>query len=195
LGLADESAPHKLPWRVIGKSVLLTLVLVATVYVYVTAFQWIYGLDFRFLWPLIRPFSGERVGQFLIYLPFYLLFFMINGGVKLYGQMRLKQMASPAKTQLIWWLHSIVVMLGGLFIVALVEYIPYMLGIGAGMDMLFSSTFGGPFISFLIVIIPQFIIFFFLSTYMYRKTGRVYVGSVTLAILGAWVLTAGSSFM
>ena len=195
LGLADEKAPVRLSWGVIGKSVLLALILVATVYVYAWVFSALYGLDFRFIWPLLRPFSGDRWWQFLVYLPFYLLFFVINGGVKLYGQMRQKELASPAKTQLVWWLRSIAVMLGGLLIIALIEYIPYFIGIGAGMDLLFTSTFGGPFISFLIVLIPQFILFFFLSTYAYRKTGYIYVGSVMLAMLGAWAITASSSFM
>lgn len=86
-------------------------------------------------------------------------------------------------------------MLGGLFLVALVEYITYFSGAGAGMDLLFSSTFGGPFISFLIVITPQFMLMFFLLTYSYRRTGTVYVGSVMLALLGAWSITTGSSFM
>jgi hypothetical protein len=63
------------------------------------------------------------------------------------------------------------------------------------MDLLFTSTFGGPFISFLIVIIPQFILFFFLSTYAFRKTGRVYVGSTLLALLATWAVTAGSSVL
>jgi hypothetical protein len=195
LGLASEDRPNKLPWGVIGKSVLLAIILVAAVYAYSWVFSALYGLDFRFVWPLLRTYSGSRGWQLLIYVPFYLLFFLVNGGVKLYGQMRQKQLSSPAKTQLVWWLRCVVVMLGGLFLVALVEYIPYFLGIGAGMDLLFSSTFGGPFISFLIVIIPQFIIFFFLSTYAYRRTGRVYVGSVMLAFLGAWAITASSSFM
>jgi len=86
-------------------------------------------------------------------------------------------------------------MIGGLLLVCLIEYIPYFSGIGPGMDILFTSTFGGPFISFLIVIIPQFILLFFLSTFAFRKTGRVYVGSVLLAILGAWAVTAGSSML
>jgi hypothetical protein len=195
LGLASETAPNRLPWVAIGKSVLLALILVSTVYVYAWGFGVLYGLDFRFVMPLLRPFSGDRWWQFLVYLPFYLLFFLINGGVKLYGQMRQKELSSPAKTQLVWWLRSVAVMLGGLFIVALIEYIPYFLGVGAGIDLLFSSTFGGPFISFLIVIIPQFILMFFLSTYAFRRTGRIYVGSVMLAMLGAWAITGSSSFM
>ena len=195
LGLASEDRPDKLPWGVIGRSVLLAIILVGTVYLYAWIFALAYGVDFRFVWPLLRPFSGSRGWQLLVYLPFYLLFFLVNGGVKLYGQMRQKELSSPAKTQLAWWLRSVVVMLGGLLLIALIEYIPYFAGIGAGMDLVFTSTFGGPFISFLIVIIPQFIIFFFLSTYAYRRTGRIYVGSVMLAILGAWAITASSSFM
>ncbi len=195
LGLADEKAPDKMPWGVIGKSMLLALILVGSVYGYVSIFGALVGLDFRFIWPLLRPFSGVRWIQFFVYLPFYLLFFFVNGGVKLYGQMRQKELSSPAKTQLVWWLRSVAVMLGGLFLVTLIEYIPFFAGIGSGMDLLFSSTFGGPFISFLIVIIPQFILMFFLSTYAFRKTGRVYVGSAMLAVLGAWAITASSSFM
>jgi len=195
LGLAGEQAPGRLPWGVIGKSALLAVVLVGSVYAYAAVFGALYGLDFRFVWPLLRPFSGARAGQFFVYLPFYLLFFLINGGVKLYGQMRQKELSTPGRTQLVWWLRCVAVMLGGLFIIALIEYIPFFMGIGAGMDLLFSSTFGGPFISFLIVLIPQFMIFFFLSTYAYRRTGYVYTGSVMLAMLGAWAVTAGSSFM
>lgn len=195
LGIASEAQPNRLPWGVIGKSALLAVVLVGWVYFCAWVFWALYGLDFRFVWPLLRPFSGSRIWQLFVYLPFYLLFFLVNGGVKLYGQMRQKELSSPAKTQLVWWLRSVVVMLGGLFLVALVEYIPFFAGAGAGMDLLFTSTFGGPFISFLIVIIPQFILMFFLSTYAYRRTGRVYVGSVMLALLGAWAIAASSSFM
>jgi len=36
-------------------------------------------------------------------------------------------------------------------------FTPFFAGLGSGMDLLFLSTFGGPFVSLLIAIIPQFI--------------------------------------
>jgi len=195
LGLTSVDKPDKLPWKIIGKSALLAVVLAGSVYAYATLFTELYALDFRFIWPLLKPFTWTRLWQFFLYLPFYLMFFLINGGVKLYGQMRQKERKTGAGTQLVWWLKSCLVMIGGLLLVCLVEYIPYFAGIGPGMDLLFTSTFGGPFISFLIVIIPQFIIFFFLSTYAFRKTGRVYVGSVLVALLATWAMSAGSSVL
>ena len=195
LGLASQEQPNRLPWGVIGKSALLAVILIASVYAYAEVFGRLFALDFRFVWPLLKPFTGERLLQFVIYLPFYLVFFLINGGAKLYGQLRLPEYKRPAATQLVWWLKGSLVMIGGLLFVCLIEYIPFFAGIGPGMDILFSSTFGGPFISFLIVIIPQFILFFFLSTYAFRKTGRVYVGSLMLALLATWAVTAGSSML
>jgi hypothetical protein len=84
-------------------------------------------------------------------------------------------------------------MLGGVFLIVLIEYIPFFLGLGPGADLLFTSLFGGPFMSVMILLIPQFAVFFFLSTYLYRKTGRIYMGSFIVAILAAWVLTGGSA--
>lgn len=124
---------------------------------------------------------------------FYLAFFTLNAGAKLYGQMKTPMRKSPAATQLAWWGRSIFVMLGGLFLVVLIEYIPFFMGIGPGADILFTSTFGGPFMSILILLIPQFMVFFFLSTYLYRRTGRVYVGSFVVAMLACWVVTGGSA--
>ena len=145
---------------------------------------------------MFRPFDNAiRLSQFALYLPFYyLFFFLISGGVKLFGQLRQPRIQNPFREQLVWWLKSVLVMLGGLFIITLIEYVPFFLGAGPGVNLLFTSLFGGPFISFLIVIIPQFIVLFFLATYCYRKTGLVYIGSFLLSLLGCWALTAGSSF-
>ncbi len=193
LGLSSEAKPRGFDWPVIAKSALAAVILVGAVYVLLVVSVALTGLDFRFIWPFFRPFSGERFGQFLLYLPFYLAFFTLNAGAKLYGQMKTPMRKSPAATQLAWWGRSIFVMLGGLFLVVLIEYIPFFLGIGPGADILFTSTFGGPFMSILILLIPQFMVFFFLSTYLYRRTGRVYVGSFVVAMLACWVVTGGSA--
>ena len=195
LGAATAEKPKRLPWAVIGKSALISLILFLWLYGCAALFQKLWLVDFRYVWPLFRPFDNAiRFGQFVLYLPFYLFFFVVSGGVKLFGQLRLRRIQNPVKEQLVWWLKSVLVMLGGLLIITLIEYIPFFLGAGPGVNILFTSLFGGPFISFLIVIIPQFIILFFLAVYCYRKTGLIYIGSFLLSLLGCWAITGGSSF-
>jgi dienelactone hydrolase len=184
--------------RIIVRAILMAFILTGFMYILVCFSTAIFKLDLRFIWPFFRPFSPLRFGQFLVYLPVYAAFFFVNAGVKLYGQLRLPEIKyngkkSDALTQLVWWGYSILVMLGGLFIVALIEYVPFALGAGPGADLLLSSLFGGPFMSVLILLVPQFAVFFFFSTWLYRKSGTVYTGSFVLAILATWVLTGGSA--
>ncbi|MDR1218853.1 MAG: dienelactone hydrolase family protein [Treponema sp.] len=193
LGLADKANPAQVNWSVIGKSALAALILTGVTYLQVCASAALFQLDFRFIWPFFKPFTPERLGQFFVYLPFYAAFFLVNAGIKLYGQLRLPEQRTAARTQLVWWAYSVFIMLGGVFIIVLIEYIPFFMGFGPGVDLLFSSLFGGPFMSVMILLIPQFAVFFFLSTYLYRKSGRVYIGSFIVAILASWVLCGGSA--
>jgi len=187
LGLGASSG------HVVPKAVIMAFILTGMTYVLVCLSAGLFKLDFRFIWPLFRPFSPLRFGQFLVYLPFYAAFFTVNAGVKLYGQLRLPEFSCPVRTQLAWWGYSVLVMLGGVFIIALLEYIPFFLGIGPGVDVFIAPLFGGPFMSVMILLVPQFALFFFLSTWLFRKSGTVYTGSFVLAILAAWVISGGSA--
>jgi hypothetical protein len=193
LGLASRENPRQFDKPVIAKSVLGALILTGFVYIMTLICNGIFQLDFRFIWPFFKPFTAPRFGQFFVYLPFYAAFFTINAGARLYGQLRLPERQSPAGTQLVWWAYSVLVMLGGVFIIVLIEYIPFFLGMGPGVDLLFSSLFGGPFMSVMILLIPQFAFFFFLSTWLFRRSGRVWTGSFIVAILASWVLAGGSA--
>jgi pimeloyl-ACP methyl ester carboxylesterase len=193
LGLADQADPGRFNWGVIVKSALAAFILTGIMYLLVCISAALFQLDFRFIWPFFKPFTPERLGQFFVYLPFYVAFFTINAGVKLYGQLRLPEQRTAAGTQFTWWGYSVFVMLGGVFIIALIEYIPFFMGLGPGVDLIFSSLFGGPFMSVMILLIPQFAVFFFLSTYLYRRSGRIYTGSFVVAILASWVLCGGSA--
>jgi hypothetical protein len=193
LGLGDKAAPETLNRPALGKSLLAAFLLTGMMYIFVVISDTVFQLDFRFIWPFFKPFTGARLGQFFVYLPFYLAFFTVNAGAKLYGQLRLPEKRSPAATQLAWWGYSVFIMLGGVFLIVLVEYIPFFMGFGPGADLLFSSLFGGPFMSVMILLIPQFAAFFFLSTWLYRRTGRIYLGSFIVAILASWVLSGGSA--
>ena len=184
--------------RLVLRSCLAAFILTSFMCILLNISVALFQIDFRFIWPFFRVFTPLRLGQFFVYILFYAAFFTVNAGVKLYGQLRLpeyeyKGKKSDALTQLVWWGYSILVMLGGLFIIVLIEYIPFFLGMGPGADLLFSSMFGGPFMSILILLVPQFALFFFFSTWLYRKSGTIYTGSFVLAILATWVLAGGSA--
>jgi hypothetical protein len=199
-GLAITTQSRSLG-KVIPKSVLMAFILTGMMYGLVCISTLFFQLDFRFIWPFFKPFSLLRFGQFFVYLPFYTAFFTINAGVKLYGQLRLPEFPLKAPvgkksailTQLVWWACSVLIMLGWFLIIVLIEYIPFFMGRGPGVDLLFSSLFGGSFISVMILLIPQFAVFFFLSTWLYRRSGMIYTGSFIVAILASWVLTGGSA--
>jgi hypothetical protein len=190
LGLAGQSSPAG---GIILRALIAAFILTGFMYLLVCIIAGLFSLDFRFIWPFFRPMNLRRFGQFWVYLPFYAAFFTVNAGVRLYGQLRLPEQKSPALTQLVWWGYSVLVMLGGVLLIALIEYIPFFLGFGPGADLLFTPLFGGPFMSVMILLVPQFAVFFFLSTWLYRKSGTVYTGSLVLAILASWVLCGGSA--
>lgn len=194
LGLSDKAHAEKLNWRLLGKSLLAAVILVVGMYGLVALCQLIFNLDLRYIWPFFKTFTLERFGQFFVYLPFFTLFFIVNVGCKLFGQMRRPfNEDKPVRSLISLWLKNVFVLVGGLLIIVLIEYIPFFLDLGPGADLLFSSTFGGPFMSALILIVPQLLVFTFMSTWFDRKTGSVYVGSFVSSMLAAWIVTGGSA--
>jgi hypothetical protein len=186
------------PARLILRAVSAAFILTGAMYILAWISAALFKVDFRCIWPFFRPFTALRFGQFWVYVLFYAAFFTVNAGAKLYGQLRLPEVlhnghVCPVRTQLVWWAYSVFVMLGGVVLIALIEYIPFFMGFGPGADLLFTPLFGGPFMSIMIVLVPQFAVFFFLSTWLFRKSGTVYTGSFVLAILAAWALSGGSA--
>ncbi|MDD2261166.1 MAG: acetylxylan esterase [Clostridia bacterium] len=193
LGLGCEKNPDKLSWSLLGKSSLVTLLMISFMYLLVTVTQSLFMLDFRFIWPFFKMFTLERFLQFLVYIPIFALFFLLNNA-KIFGHMRQSRASEDTiSSLLICWLKNAFVMIGGVFLMVLIEYIPFFLEIGPGADLLFSSTFGGPFMSLMILFIPQVIIFSFLCTFINKKTGHVYVSAFTVASLACWIVTGGSA--
>ena len=195
LGLAPADKADKLGWGLFGKSALLALIMLGFVYVLVTIFTYAFQLDFRMIWPFLKPFTWERFGQFCVYFPVFFVFFLLNNS-KIFAQMRTKytlQLDAKGYWQTFW--RNAVCMAGGIFFIILLEYIPFFAGLGPGADLLFSPTFGGPFMSLLIVFFPQILVFSLIGTYIYRKTGSVYTGAFVISALACWIVTGGSAIL
>lgn len=195
LGFAGEKKAAHIDWNMFLRSIVLVLSMVLFMYILLFISTKLFSLAFRFIWPFFRLFSLERFGQFLVYIPIFALFFLLNNS-KIFAQMRVKEAGMKgAKSFFISWFHNAICMVGGILVVILIEYIPFFLGIGPGADLLFTPTFGGPFMSLLIVFAPQVLVFSVLCTITYRKTGNVFTGALLVATLACWIVTGGSAIL
>lgn len=195
LGLSTIENEKKLDWILLGKGLLLSFILAAFMYVQCVIAEKVFMLDFRFIWPFFKGFSLVRFGQFLVYIVIFLVFFLLNNS-KIFAQNQPEGTNEAGlKGFLKCWYKNALCMIGGVLLLILLEYIPFFAGFGPGADLLFSSTFGGPFMSLMIVFVPQVLVFSLLCTYAYRKTGNVYTGAFLVAILACWIVTGGSAIL
>jgi len=202
MGVTYGEEDSKMNWGILGKTILVAVILFLWMYLFEGIFQWTIGQEFRFAWPYMRQFSsGQRVGFFFIYLIPALAFFLINGGIFLFGQIHQKEYETEAKTQWIWWLKAIFTMVGGLFIIWAFQYLPWFLGgDGPGFEtitffMMDLSQFTSMWPLMLFVYIPEFMILFWFLIWFYRKTGKIYLGALMISALATWFLAAGSIYL
>lgn len=197
LGFArdEEKYKDKFDWSLLGKSFLVVLIGILWMYLQVVTFEKAFSLDYRFIWPFFKSFSGARFVQFLVYIPVFAVFFILNNS-RIFAASRVEHTDEKGIKAFFscWWKYALC-MVGGILLLCLIEYIPFFLQIGPGADLLFGTTFGGPFMSLLIVFAPQVIVFSFVCTYCYRKTGNVFVGALIVAILACWIVTGGSAML
>ena len=186
---------EQLDWSIFFRSLLLALALIAYMYIVNLIYCALFDLDLRFIWPFFRPFTMKRFLQFLVYIPFFIIFYLLNN-TKIMRDLRTDATYEEgAKGFLKNWFRNFILMAGGVLIIVLIEYIPFFADLGPGADLLFGSTFGGPFMSILILFVPQVLFFSILCTYAYRKTGRAYTGACLAAMLACWIVTGGSSIL
>ncbi|MBQ0167120.1 MAG: hypothetical protein KBT02_08440 [Treponema sp.] len=195
IGMGTADAPAKFGWGLLGKSALLALIMLGYVYILCTLFTATFMLDFRIIWPFLKPFNWTRFGQFCVYMPVFFCFFLMNNS-KIFAQMKTEySVMEGSKGYWQSWWRNAVCMAGGLVLIVLLEYIPFFAGLGPGADLCFGTTFGGPFMSLLIVFVPQVIVFSFLGTKIYRKTGNVFLSALVISAIACWVVTGGSAIL
>ena len=195
MGFGSEAKPNRIAWGLLARACVLVLCMLLMMYLVVFLAGVLFKLDLRFIWPFFKTFTWTRLGQFCVYIPVFALFFLLNNS-KIMASMRTKATYQKGIKGFLsnWWRNALL-MVGGILLIVLIEYIPFFLGIGPGADVFFGSTFGGPFMSLLILFVPQVVVFSVLCTYFYRRTGSVYTGALLVASLAAWIVTGGSSML
>ncbi len=193
VGISFDQERTVIRWDLIGKTALLGFLILGWLYLLVFFSQRLLGIEFRLLWPFMREFSATRFGYFWIYLIPAVAFFLLNGGIFLFGQNRLNESDSAAKTQIRWWLMNCLAGIAGLVVIWMIQYLTYFAGIAPGFELIGLPIFGEMIPLMLFVYVPEFIILFFFLTWFFRRTGKVYLGALVIAALAIWFQVAGTA--
>jgi uncharacterized protein len=176
------------------KIFLKTILLVITLFLFmyaITAFAgWAWKIEIRGPWSMFKVFTRERAVEFWKYLWFPMLFWIFNAGVWLFGMMRQKEYGSEIKTILIWWLKACFAMLTGLIILNLLSYLP--MAFGWSGPLMNQFLFAPMMLLQTWASIPITAVFLLIAIVFFRKTGKIYLGSILIPILVTWLLVTGT---
>jgi pimeloyl-ACP methyl ester carboxylesterase len=192
MGVSFDKEKRVIDKKIMQKTAIFALIVFVYLYLFVAIFENLFYVEFRFMWPILRQFSGYRFSQFFVYLVPTLFFFLINGGIYLFGQIRPKTHSTFAKTHLVWFGRSMYAMLAGLIIIFAIHYLP-LLFLGTAPTFHFIPL-AALFQIFLMQAIPIFTLMLFLLTYFYQKTGKIYLGSFVVAMIVTWFIAISGAY-
>ena len=135
------------------------------------------GEKIRLLVPLFVPLIQSRATVFPLFIPFFLIYFAMEG---LYLHVyRMRQGAGSAAGNMA---RALLIKLGPYIALLVIQYLPMF----ATNTRILSGQLGF-FIEFLWAIVPLMALSTFSSWWLYRLTGRIWVGVILNALLYSWV--------
>ena len=201
----------------IGKSFLLAALIAAIAYMILSLMHGLFQVDFRYWIVALKPMNASHFRAFLGYLIPFTFYFLVIGMV-LHGQMRRlgsrraavyntagsrkggksakrrsdrEYAAEIEEDRVPLWqaiLTNIGLLISGIVILLLIQYI----GLFTRGQLTYSAE---PLLSIVgIQFVPILAIVAAISTYFFRKTGRIYVGAFLNAIFVTWYIVAGQAF-
>jgi hypothetical protein len=187
LGISFDRARFALEWKAIGKTAMLAAILFAFACLSEHVLEQIFIVDYRFLFPFASDLTPYRAGMWLLYFPFLLLGFILNGYF-LHGQLRLPEKKTWWRTFLAWSGANLLAMIIPLVLFLLVQYVPLFtsgtipfVGPGGVLANFTMSLFH--IIIVLVMVVP-------LSTWFFQLTRRPYLGAFVNAALVTWMFVS-----
>lgn len=175
-----------LDWGLIGKSALLAITVASAGYLLLTLSYTLFLADFRWWIVALKPMSPLQFRIFLGYLLPFVFYFLVLG-LGLHIQMRRQAANGQPMSQRREMLTNVLLMVTGLVVLLLVQYIPLMMG----------GTLANAAESLLTIVAIQFVpllaIVALISTYFYRKTGNIWTGAFLNALFVTWYIVAGQA--
>lgn len=179
LGFATDANPHKFPWRIIGKAFLLALITVTCGWAYLNFQGEILGTDFYCLFFGFRPIPWNK---FLNYIP-YMIIWILAFTVAALGMNIERRLPSTGKESLDLAIAIVFNSLLSTFTVTVMVIVEDWVQINiCGSETEALSTWGiaicrlwGMPVGMTLAGVGQ--------TYLYRKSGSIWLGAITMGII------------
>ncbi|WP_136689604.1 alpha/beta hydrolase family protein [Halorhabdus amylolytica] len=171
----------------IGKAALVSIGIVGGLYLLLSITEYLTGQGFRFWVFGIRPLETFQFWIFLRYLIPFIVFF-IALGILLHGELRPRDGYESVRREIAtnWAL------VGGPFVLLLTVQYGTLFTTGYLMDNFLTAG-----VDLLTIVAFQFLVLLsivpLVSTYFFRKTGRIWTGAFTNALFVTWVIVAGTA--
>ncbi len=177
-----------LEWGKVGKSFLMAVVVVFAAYLTLAFSDWAFKTDYRIWVFAVKPMSFFHFKVVLTYLIPFAFYFLVSGLV-LHGELRRGQKNGSDTTGGKEMLTNVVLMIGGYVLFIAYQYTPLFAGGTAAVTTRWAPLYSIVMFQFL----PIFTIVALVSTYFYRRTGHIFVGSFINAMVVTWIVVAGQA--
>lgn len=165
--------------------VMMAVGMFLSLYLIASLSESLFAINLRIVVPIFRGLSPmARVLMFMMFLPFFLVYFFVEG-------LYLHELhAWPAQKSMPWsevlaMIRVISIKIGPYVAFLCIQYIPMIL-----LDVRPFPTFVGFLVEFLWAILPLFVISTAFSWWFYRNTSTVGTGAVFNSLVFAWVAAA-----
>jgi hypothetical protein len=194
LGIYTSSESFGKNARIFGKTILLAGVVFLYMYGLTIFSENVFHMEIRGPWSMFKTFTNERAARFWLYLPGVLAFFILNGGIWLFGLMRQPEYGGEFKTSFIWWVKVIFAMLTGLVLLNIIGYFPMWIGVnGPFFQRPFTGDgFAPMYLLQTWLLIPAGAVMYWIGVKYYRETGRIWLGAIMLSVMTTWMFTTGT---
>lgn len=184
-GATAEHYGISLGLGLIVKTLALAIVVVFGVYMLLSISDWLFTTDFRLWVVALKPMNFLQFHIFLAYLIPFAFYFLVASLV-INSQLRRVNADGSAIGLGRAILINVVLMIGGIVILLLIQYIPLLAGNPLPLSESLLTIVAIQFVPLLAIVAA-------ILTYFFRKTGHIYLGAFICALLITWYIVAGQA--
>ena len=165
-------------WKKLGKSILLSLIVVSLYFLLLMLIVWIFKVDYRFIFIMAaRRLNSKVLIQILMYFPLFFVFYFSNSIRVNAGQMR-----GHSKE----WIKLLVAgftNIAGLAIILIIQYASFIKTGTIAFTELPDGTTQWLYVNVLFTLIPVMFLMPFFNRWFYKLSGNTYVGPIIICFI------------